>query len=224
MVRRALVAALVVAWIPSLARAQGASVQVDTAVQVDVTVQVDVSVSVDVQPMVEPAPPPPPPQQPTDGAPARRVAPVLIGRGALMMTDDGYGFAAGGGVAGVGLRFDPEWTGAIVVGYLAELGGAGSELDLAVEVTRDFSPGSELGFLVVAAVGTAFAIDQDILFGDETRMFAQLGVGTRVSVDPRVAVTLDARGVLRYRVPGLFDDGTLGAAFLATTGLAIRLD
>ena len=156
------------------------------------------------------------------------ITPVLTARGQLLVSDE-HAVAALGGAVGIGASLHREWSGAVVAGYLGDPGHGGSELDLGIEITKDFDPGSVLGFYVLFGIGAAFLLDDPEAPGDPSggpRMMAQLGVGARMSVDEDVALTVDGRGVLRYALPDVHDldgEGTVTGGAMLTLGLAIRL-
>lgn len=126
-----------------------------------------------------------------------------------------------------GFRARDGWGGGVVAAYFAELGGGESqELHLALEAWRDFEPTRDVALLLVGRVGTALLLSD---VGSRPDVIAQLGIGTRVSVDPRVAIFLDLRGELRVRASvlaateGSLEPSTYAGALL-TMGLAIDLD
>jgi hypothetical protein len=177
-------------------------------------------------PQHEPAPAPAPEPAPST---RRSIEPMLFARGEMYLSDE-YGMAGLGGAAGVGGSLGREWGGAVVVGYLGELGGGRSEVHLGLEVTKDFDPTGHLGFYVLFGMGAAFVSadpDRGIDLLGGPRMMAQFGVGARMNVvDERVAITLDGRGVLRYALPDAHDlesDGSVSGGAMLTLGLAIRL-
>lgn len=162
----------------------------------------------------------------TAEGPARDVAPILRTRGELLLVDGDYDFAAWGGSALIGARFEAGIAGGLVVGYLAEIGDGPAEVDLALELEKDFSPLETLGFVLLGRLGTAFMLGDGDPQHEGVRLVGQLGIGARVDLDPRIALTLDLRGVLRFRPGG--DTGTrrddvMGGAAI-TLGLALRLD
>jgi len=163
-----------------------------------------------------PAPAPAPPPAPAPAAPS--ITPFLTLRGELLLTGADYAFGAGGGSSALGLRFDQGWSAALVLGYLGDLDGRFSELDVALEGTRDFSPTDPMGFLLVARIGTGIGL------GDATkdtfvRPFAQLGVGGRFDLGGGIALTVDLRGVLRLRP----DDPFGGTQLTPIPGLALTM-
>jgi hypothetical protein len=124
-----------------------------------------------------------------------------------------------------GLSVADGWGGGLVAGYFGDLGtNAPSELHLALEAWRDFGPDDTVGFVLLGRLGTALVLENS---GPSPRVLGQLGIGTRVSFDPRVSILLDARGELRMKPAGV--DGPsvgpdLSGGFVMTMGLAIRLD
>lgn len=126
-----------------------------------------------------------------------------------------------------GFRARDGWGGGFVAAYFAELGGDEShELHLALEAWRDFEPTRDLALLLVGRVGTALLLSER---GPRQDVIAQFGIGTRVSVDPRLAILLDLRGELRVRPAVLAETeaslelSTYGGA-LVTMGLAMDID
>lgn len=136
-----------------------------------------------------------------------------------------YDTIATGASAMLGLSFNDGFQGGVVLGYLAGFGFSDpSEVNLSLEAARDFSPESNLGFVLLARVGSAFILEpepQDV----GIRLVAQLGVGGRVSIDRHIAITFDMRGLFRYR-PNV--DHVRGAEVAAgaviSLGLMLRLD
>ena len=117
--------------------------------------------------------------------------------------------------------------GGVVAAYFAELGGRETqELHFALEAWRDFEPTRNLALFLVGRVGTALLLDD---LGSRPDAIAQFGIGTRVSVDPRLAIFLDLRGELRVRSVVLaateasLELSTYGGA-IVTMGLAIDID
>lgn len=154
----------------------------------------------------------------------------LLPRGELVLSSDLDGPAAGMSVL-LGADAGDGWGGGLVVGYFGEIGfsRAPSEVHLALEAWRDFSPHDVIGFLLVARAGAAILVGDVPLGQAGGRPLAQLGIGTRVSFDPRIAMTLDLRGELRMRPAGFQGDGAptplaLNGGLVITMGLAIALD
>lgn len=170
-------------------------------------------------------------EAPTAGAPVAPAAvaarrgprPFLHPRAELALVGGDYDVGAWGGSATVGLDFGSGWSGGIVAGYLAGIMSRGSEVDLMVEVVRDFHPDEDLALLLSARLGTAFMLEerhhQDLPF----RILAQLGIGARMRFDPRVAITLDVRAIVRVRPPDL-TPAEVSVGMATTMGVLLHLD
>jgi hypothetical protein len=154
------------------------------------------------------------------------LVPDLTLRGELTMSG-AFGMPLGGMTARFGLQARDGWGGGLVAGYFGVLGTrAPSELHLGLEAWRDFGPSDSVAFQLLGRAATALVLEST---GLSPRVLAQLGVGARVSVDPRIAILLDARGELRVRpadvsVEGRASGAELAGGFVMTLGLAIRLD
>lgn len=198
-------ATFAVAWSAGIASAQETA---HAEVEVDVRVRASVEVSAtDAGAAAAPE------------APSEPVAALLHGRLEMVIVGADYDFAALGGSVLLGADAGAGWSGGLVLGYLGELGEGASEIDASLEADRDFHPAEMLGFVLSGRVGAAFMLDQSAEAG--ARLVAQLGVGARVTLDPRIDFTLDVRGLLRV-APAAVDPVALGIA--VTTGIALRLD
>lgn len=190
----------------------------DVVVVPDAVVVPDVVVVPDA--VVVPAPAPEP-----SSAPAPSLVPQLALRGELTMSG-AHDMPLAGMTARFALDGGDGWGGGLALGYAGEIGtSAPSEILLALEAWRDFSPSDPLGFQLLGRAGTALVLEEG---GPSARVLAQLGIGARVSIDPRLAILLDARAELRLRPAGAGPDGLAGpdlsAGLVTTMGLAIRLD
>jgi hypothetical protein len=154
------------------------------------------------------------------------LVPELTLRGELTMSG-AFGMPLAGMSARFGFEARDGWGGGVVAGYFGELGtNTPSEVQLGLEAWRDFGPGDSVAFQLLGRAGTALVLEPT---GPSPRVLAQLGIGARVSVDPRIAILLDARGELRVRPADVSVDGRasgpeLAGGFVMTLGLAIRLD
>jgi hypothetical protein len=202
-----------IAALPALAAAQTTTVEV-LVVDVQVT-----TVEPSPAPIVEPTSPP---ESANDGP----LVPVLRTRAELVMIGGDYDGLAAGGSALIGARLGSGFSGGLVVGYLSEIWSGPAEVDLALEVEKDFSPLDAMGLVLLARFGTGFMLADGDARHDGMRMIGQLGIGGRFDLDPRVAaLTLDLRGVIRYRPDG--DGATredVSAGLAVTLGLVLRLD
>jgi hypothetical protein len=183
--------------------------------------------------VVEPPPPPevvivqpPAPPAPTSPpAPPPRFFVDLVGALAI---EAGYDMAAGGGEARLGLAFDHGGIlGALVVGTLADGFDDRSDVNLGIELERDFSPEDPiLAFLLVGRLGTAFLLDERAdLFDSGIRVSGQLGVGGRFTMGGDVSLLMDARALVRIRPDdphGLRSDD-VDAGVLFTFGLRLNV-
>lgn len=175
----------------------------------------------------------------SESGPALRV--LLHPRAEFHLGDEtDYDFAAWGASVLIGADVGAGWSGGLTVGYLSDIGSGASELNLGLEVARDFAPESALGFRVLGRIGPAFMLggaDQDASRDDYysavrraryedaprdsgIRLVAQLAIGMRLSFDPNVAFTLDLGGATRYSP----DHSTLSSGMVITTGVALLLD
>jgi hypothetical protein len=218
--------ALLLLVVPSLAAAQ-TTVHVDVDVHVTTPPPTPGVVIVEQPPPVvivvaQPQPPPvvvvePPPPVVVETAAVeqrRGVVPVLHGRGVFALADEMEPLL--GGAVGLGLRFDPSWTGSIVVQYLSSFDDR-SEIDLGIEIARDFSPGDPLGFVILAGLGAAFGLEPV----ESMRGMAQAGIGARASIGA-VDLTADMRGLLRFDA-GDLDGPEVSAGFAISAGLNVAL-
>lgn len=204
-------ATFAVAWSAGLAAAQDAEATARAEVEVDVRVRASVEVSTTEAPA------------PVAAAPAgseEHLAALLHGRLEMMVPGGDYDFAALGGSVLLGADAGGGWSGGVVLGYLTEPFEDPSEVSVSLEANKDFHPGEQLGFVVAGRLGAAFMLDQRAEAG--ARIVGQLGAGVRIALDPRIALTLDLRGVLRVAPSGGADPLTAG--MLITTGVALRLD
>lgn len=191
--------------------------------------------------VVEPTPPPPvvvviePPPPPVVSVTIETPAPspsslgghprfVLDLRGDLLM-GAGYDAALGGSALG-GVAFDNGLGVQLAVGYASEMIWGGSEVNLGIELQRDFSPHDTAGFVLLGRVGTAFLLD-DALPRDDAgvRLSGQLGIGGRFDLSSDLAFTMDLRAVLRFRPDDPFgpNERDVSAGALFTIGLRIRM-
>lgn len=149
------------------------------------------------------------------------LAPLLAVRGELSLSG-AHDMPLAGVTAMLALDGGDGWGGGFVGGYFGEIGtNAPSEVHLALEGWRDFGVGEMLGFVLLTRVGTALALESE---GPSPRLLTQLGIGARVSIDPRIAVLLDARGELLLRPADLTRGAEVSGGLVITTGLSIRLD
>lgn len=149
------------------------------------------------------------------------LAPLLAVRGELSLSG-AHEMPLAGMTAMLALDGGDGWGGGFVGGYFGEIGtNAPSEVHLALEGWRDFGVGEMLGFVLLTRVGTALALESE---GPSPRLLTQLGIGARVSIDPRIAVLLDARGELLLRPADLTRGAEVSGGLVITTGLSIRLD
>lgn len=149
------------------------------------------------------------------------LAPLLAVRGELSLSG-AHDMPLAGMTAMLALDGGDGWGGGFVGGYFGEIGtNAPSEVHLALEGWRDFGVGEMLGFVLLTRVGTALALESE---GPSPRLLTQLGIGARVSIDPRIAVLLDARGELLLRPADLTRGAEVSGGLVITTGLSIRLD
>lgn len=200
-------ATFAVAWSAGLAAAQDAEATARAEVEVRVRASVEVSTT----------------EAPAAAAPAgseEHLAALLHGRLEMMVPGGDYDFAALGGSVLLGADAGGGWSGGVVLGYLTEPFEDPSEVNVSLEANKDFHPGEQLGFVVAGRLGAAFMLDQRAEAG--ARIVGQLGAGARIALDPRIALTLDLRGVLRVAPSGGADPLTAG--MLITTGVALRLD
>ncbi|MBN8616108.1 MAG: hypothetical protein J0L92_36290 [Deltaproteobacteria bacterium] len=162
-------------------------------------------------------------QSATVSEPSTPLVPLLVLRAELTMSGAYEDIVAVSGTALLGLDAGGGWGGGLVVGYTSPLAIADtpSELQLALEVWRDFGPEDDFGFRLVGRTGTALVLDDD---GPSPIVLGQLGIGTRVSLDGRIAMLLDARGELRVRPPELWQRAEVSGGFVLSMGLAIDLD
>lgn len=177
--------------------------------------------------------------QPMEVAPAPSsgpgLVPLLTMRAELTLSGVHDDIVLAGATAMFGLDAGNGWGGGLVVGYVSSLGFSDdpSEIQLALEAWRDFGPGDDIGFRLVARGGTNLLLDEH---GPSPYPFGQLGIGARASLDPRIALLIDARGELRT-TPAEADVDTgfgpdlvtndgfeVGGGFVMTLGLAIGLD
>lgn len=154
----------------------------------------------------------------------------LLPRGELVLTNDRDDPLAGM-TALFGADGGDGWGGGLLLGYFGDLGFSStpSELHVALEAWRDFSPHDPVGFQLLARAGSAILVGELAPGEPVARPLAQLGVGARVSVAREIAITLDARGELRLRPAGHQPDGTpsplsVSGGMVLTMGLAIALD
>ncbi len=153
------------------------------------------------------------------------LAVALTLRGELLLFAPEYDMAAWGMSALLSLAAADGWSGGLVLGYLGEIGFDGpSEVDVGLEAARDFSPESTLGFVLVARAGSAFVLGELQPFDSGVRLFGQLGIGARISFDPRVAIAFDLRGVVRVRPPSVVTAADVTGGLGVTLGAVIRLD
>ncbi len=187
------------------------------------TTRVHVELTADVETTTCPvAPSQPPPATVDPPRPAVSVSPIVIGRGAMLLTGE-RDLVWLGGSAGFGLDFNHDWRAAIIATYLSNLAPR-EELDVTAELQRDLDAGSELGLVVVGAVGAAIVMDA---LGTHTQGTAQLGIGARVSIGPRVAIAVDARGVLRFGLPDATEEPAgprVTGGLMLNLGLHVALD
>jgi hypothetical protein len=160
---------------------------------------------------------------PTASEPSTPLVPLLVLRGELTMSGAYEDIIAASGTALFGLDAGGGWGGGLVVGYTSPLAIADtpSELQLALEVWRDFGPDDDVGLRLVGRGGTSLVLDEN---GPSPRVLGQLGIGVRTSLDARIALVLDARGELRVRPPELGRGAELSGGFVVSMGLAVDLD
>lgn len=163
------------------------------------------------------------PEPPIAAHPAR-LYPVLVMRGELTLSG-ARSMPLAGFSALMGIDGSEGWGGGLVAGYFGELGtNAPSEVHLALEGWRDFGPNDTVAFRLVARAGTALTLESS----PAPQVLGQLGVGARVSVDPRIAILVDARGELSMRPSSVRGGEPVGpevsAGLVITTALAIALD
>jgi hypothetical protein len=149
---------------------------------------------------------------------------ILDLRGDVLIGAGYDGPALGGSVLG-GFVFGEGMSAQLAVGYASSMIWGPNEVNLGVEVQRDFSPRDGAGFLLIGRIGTAFLLDDRAPTDSGIRLSGQIGIGGRFDLSPDLAFTLDLRGVLRYHP----DDGlgpsndALTAGVLSTIGLRIRM-
>lgn len=171
-----------------------------------------------------PTPPPPVLGVAEAAAPGRRPRFVLDLRGDVLIGAGYDGAALGGSVLG-GFVFGEGASAQLALGYASAMGWGPNELNLGIEVQRDFSPADAAGFVLIGRIGTAFLLDDRAATDSGIRLSGQIGIGGRFDLSPDLAITIDLRGVLRYHP----DDGLgpsnddLAAGLLTTMGLRIRM-
>jgi hypothetical protein len=214
------------------ARAQDATFQTTTTTTAEVTVTGRVtSTTTETVQIAQPAVVAPQPvvlaPQPAAASP---LSFRLLPRGELVLTNDRSDPLAGM-TALLGADGGDGWGGGLVLGYFGELGlsSHASELHVALEAWRDFSPHDTVGFQLLARAGTAIVVSELAPGASIARPLVQLGIGARMSVSDEIAITLDARGELRLRPAGHAPDGaatplSVSGGMVVTMGLAIALD
>lgn len=149
----------------------------------------------------------------------------LLPRFEILALDPTYEMAAWGGSVLLGLDVGEGWSGGALAGYAGgmDFDRGGSEVDLALEVMRDFHAAQRAGFVMSARAGVAFPLASASGNTDPVQVIGQLGLGARISLDPRIAVFVEVRAQARIR-PTAERDSVLSAGLVSMMALRVGLD